>query len=269
MIGFTDSHCHLNFNLFKNDLDETLERAFSVGINRILIPGTDLQTSQLAVELSNQYPELYAAVGIHPNDANSWNDNTASALLDLANQPKVVAIGEIGLDYYRDYAPKSLQLEVLKNQLSIAARKNLPIIIHNRDAFIDLWPMLVTWRDSIKETNPRLFLYPGVLHSFDGDLSMAEKAIQNHFLLGITGPVTFKNATDRQKIVSELPLQSLLLETDSPFLTPQPLRGRRNEPAYTKVIAQKIADLHHITLDQIANTTSQNANNLFAWRAFG
>jgi len=267
LLRLIDTHCHLNFNLFQNDLVNVLERAWDNGIERILIPGIDLDTSRRAVELSEIYPKLYSAVGIHPGEALSWDDNSLYHLIELAKHPKVVAIGEIGLDYYRDLAPRDLQMEVFQEQLDLAADLEKPVIIHDRQAIEDVWLRLKEWQAGLKRKAIKTAWRPGVLHSYEGNIELALKAIQLNFIIGVGGPVTFRNATERQKLVSSIPLNGLVLETDAPFLTPHPHRGERNEPAFLNLIAKKIADLNNKTLDTIAEITSDNADRLFAWGA--
>jgi len=262
-----DTHCHLYFELFHKDLQEVLERARASGITHIMIPGINLETSKQAVALTESHPGLYAAVGFHPNDiSGEWTQNTLNELKTLARHPKVRAIGEIGLDYYRDRTPRYLQQEVFRTQLDLASDLELPVIIHNRDALHDLWPILSAWQSQLEHTGSQIAHRPGVLHSFDGDLETANLAIQHHFLIGVSGPVTFKNAKERQLIMTGLPLKALLLETDAPFLTPHPFRGRRNEPARIVNIANKLAELKLLTVEEIAFQTSKNAEFLFQWK---
>jgi TatD DNase family protein len=253
--------------LFQNDLANVLERAWDNGIERILIPGIDLDTSRRAVELSEIYPKLFSAVGVHPSEALLWDKNSLSQLIELAKHPKVVAIGEIGLDYYRDRAPRDLQIEVFQAQLDLAADLEKPVIIHNRQAIEDIWLRLNEWQAGLNRKAIPIAWRPGVLHSYEGNIELALKAIQLNFAIGIGGPVTFRNAPERQQLVSSIPLSGLVLETDAPFLTPHPHRGERNEPAFISFIAKKIADLNNKPLDQIAEITSDNADRLFAWRA--
>lgn len=260
-----DTHCHLNFNSFQTDLSETIIRARDAGIEHILIPGTNLTTSKEAVELSEHYDGIYAAVGIHPNDALQWQPTTCNELQVLANHPKVLAIGEIGLDYYRDYAPPDVQRMVFQEQLNLASELNLPVIIHNRQAFSDIILIVQNWCDHLKSSGASIANRPGVFHSFDGSTQDADEITRLDFYIGITGPVTFKNAVERQQVVQKLPLDKVVLETDAPFLTPHPYRGRRNEPAYLSFISEKIAELHQVTTAQIAVITSANANRLFGW----
>ncbi len=266
-MAFVDSHCHLFFNLFIDDLDQVLQRAWDGGITRILMPGIDLETSRQVIALSEKHPNLFAAVGVHPNDALGWHAGSLAELKDLAGHPKVVAIGEIGLDYYRDNTPQPLQREVLAAQLELAADLGKPVVVHNRQAFSDLWPALEHWQAALERRGSPLGQAPGVLHSFEGTLPMALQAIERHFYIGIGGPVTFRNAAERQELAKGIPLDRILLETDAPFLTPQPHRGQRNEPSYVIFIAEKIAQLRAQSLHFVAEATTQNADRLFAWGA--
>lgn len=267
MTLLTDTHCHLNLNIFQEDLDEILERAWERGIERILIPGIDVATSRAALELSERSPKLFAAVGVHPGDASTWTPDTLHILRDLVQHPKVVAIGEIGLDYYRDRSPRPLQREVFRQQLELAAESNLPVVLHNRESLDDLWAELESWQEQLAQDASPLASRPGVLHSYDGDLTTAQKAIAKGFFIGISGPVTFKNARDRQQVAANLPLDHLLMETDAPYLTPHPYRGRRNEPAYVALVAEKIAELHQQPVDSVIQATWNNADQLFYWGA--
>ena len=267
MSRLIDTHCHLNFNLFQNDLENVLERAWKIGIERILIPGIDLETSRRAIELCEHYPNLYSAIGIHPSEALSWDQSCLDQLVELAKHPKVVAIGEIGLDYYRDLSPRDLQIEVFQAQLGLASDLEKPVIIHNRQAIDDVWPMLNEWYLELSKKDKSITKRPGILHSYEGTIELGLKAVQLNFAIGIGGPVTFRNASERQLLASTIPLSGIVLETDAPFLTPHPHRGERNEPAYILLIAEKIADLNHKSLDQIAEITSKNADRLFEWEA--
>jgi len=264
----TDTHCHLNLNIFQEDMAGFLNRAWEAGIERILIPGIDVETSRLALALAEQHTNLYAAVGVHPGDAASWKNDTLAMLTELAQHPKTIAIGEIGLDYFRDRSPRPLQREVFHQQLDLATELELPVIIHNRDSFEDLWSDLAAWHEELVRNGSALAIRPGVLHSFDGELSTAQAAMEKGFFIGISGPVTFKNARDRQGVVADLPLNKILIETDAPYLTPHPFRGRwPNEPAHVALVAEKIAELHRKPIDTIAQATWENAAQLFDWGA--
>jgi TatD DNase family protein len=266
-LALVDTHCHLNLDAFQEDLPAVLERALSNGVERILIPGIDVESSRQAVALAEKHPNLFAAVGVHPNDANTWDETTYNTLRELADHSKVVAVGEIGLDYYRDWAPRSKQQYILHQQLQLAAETNLPVVLHNRDALADLWPIMVQWQHSLEIQASPLAKRPGVFHSFDGDLETALQAAERYFFIGISGPVTFRNAPDRQQVAAKLPIKSILLETDAPFLAPHPRRGRRNEPAYVRLISEKVAELHHISVSSLSQATTENAGQLFAWGA--
>jgi TatD DNase family protein len=264
----TDTHCHLNLNIFQEDLVQYLDRAWEAGIDRILVPGIDVETSRVAVALADRHPQLYAAVGVHPGDASAWNDGSAAALRELAQHPKVVAIGEIGLDYYRDRSPRPMQREVFRAQLDLAGELELPVVIHNRESIDDLWADLSSWREELARANLPLANRPGVLHSFDGTISTALNAVEQGFFIGISGPVTFKNARERQEVAAGLPLNHLFIETDAPYLTPHPHRGQwPNEPAFVKFVACKIAELRQQPVEEVARITWENAIHLFVWGA--
>lgn len=280
-LNLVDSHCHLDFEEFDADQAVVLERANLAGLARIVNPGIDLPTSRAALRLAERHPEVYAAVGIHPNSAalyvssesgNEWQD-TLAELAEMAQHPKVVAIGEIGLDYYRDRTPRQLQQQAFADQLELAAKLGLPVIIHTRNATredrrcqIDALIQLGAWVKNLQMTQPDLAKRPGVLHAFSGESETARQAIQLGLWLGIGGPLTFENAVALQKIIATVPLERLLIETDAPFLTPHPLRGQRNEPARTVLVAQKLAALHGLPLEVVARQTTANAAKLFNWR---
>ena len=267
-----DTHCHLNFDWFDADRRDVIARARQAGIERLVNPGIDIASSRAAVQLAEAHSEIYAAVGVHPNDALSWNDQTADELRELAKHPKVVAIGEIGLDYYRDRSPHDLQQKIFLNQLHLAAELKLPVIIHSRNASTedrraveDILAMLAELQQNLITTRSPLAERAGVLHSFSGDLSSALRAIELKFFIGVTGPVTFRNAPEQRRLVEELPLDQLLVETDAPFLTPHPYRGQRNEPAYVRLVAEMVSEIHHLPFDYVADITTVNAGRLFNW----
>ena len=251
-----DSHCHLNFETFEADRPEVLDRARQAGIRAIINPGTTLDDSRQVVALAQQIPELYAAIGVHPNEAGRFEAGTLAALKELAALPRVVAIGEIGLDYYWDEAPRPVQRRVLEQQLDLARELDLPVIIHQRDAAADVMAVLRAWAAA----GP----LPGlVLHSFSGDLAMAEEATGLGFYIGISGPVTFKNARDLPGIVTAAPANRLLVETDAPFLSPHPFRGKRNEPARVKLVAERIAGLRGLAPEEMSRQLAANTVALF------
>ena len=252
-----------------------MQRAAQAGVFRILIPGLNITSSQSVVRLADSHPMLYAAVGVHPTDAAVWERKTLNELRGIASgSSKVVAIGEIGLDYYWNSAPHELQGAVLREQLNLAAELGLPVILHMREAKdapfgscgVDLLQILEQWCGQLHAGRSPLANRPGVLHSFSGTLETAQSAMRLGFCIGVTGPVTFENASQRKDIITALPLDHLLIETDAPFLAPHPYRGKRNEPAYVRLIADKIALLHSCSLDRVAEVTSKNAERLFAWK---
>ncbi len=263
----TDTHCHLNLPIFQEDLEDVLAKAWETGLERILIPGVDIETSQAAVALASKHPGLYASVGVHPGDATSWKEDTLIILRDLAQHPKVVAIGEIGLDYYRDRSPRPLQREVFRTQLDLAGELGLPVVVHNRESMDDLWTALSDWQAQLQRNGSTLSAQPGVLHSFDGSPADAQRAASAGFYIGISGPVTYKNAVDRQNTAAGLAMEHILIETDAPYLTPHPHRGKRNEPAYVALVAQKVSELHETSQESVAQATWDNAARLFHWRA--
>jgi TatD DNase family protein len=278
---FTDTHCHLDLRKFDPDRAEVLRRAGQAGVTRILIPGLNLESSRAVMALAASHPMLYAAAGVHPTEAQTWTGETREELRKLTGpflkgkgdkgEGKVVALGEIGLDYYWDSAPHEMQKTVLQEQLSLASELELPVVLHLREAkdahgepcADDLLEILGRWVSGLGGSP--LKERPGVLHSFSGSLETAQAAIGLGFYIGVTGPVTFENAPERQALVAALPLEHLLIETDSPFLAPHPRRGRRNEPAYVCLIADKIALLHSCPTEQVAAVTTENAGNLFGW----
>ncbi len=266
-MNLVDTHCHLDFDAYREDVGEVINRAREVGVKRILIPAIDLESSERILQLTERHSDVYAAVGIHPNSATHWNSSSGSRLAAFAQHPNVVAVGEIGLDYYRDRAPQGLQRQVLEHQLQVAQDLDLPLVIHVRNAdrsdrscIIDVLQILQEWK--VESRSDRL----GVLHSFSGNAKEAGRAVDLGFYVGITGPVTFKNAHTLREVVSSIPLRRLLIETDGPFLTPHPHRGQRNEPAYVQYVAQRIAEVKGETVRGVAQTTTENADRLFQWR---
>ena len=274
----TDTHCHLDFHQFHEDRDAVIRRAVEAGVMRILIPALEFESSSAIIHLAGSHPNLFAAVGFHPTDLDTWNDSSIHDVLQLARSAeKIVAVGEIGLDYYwvKELDKRAQQRSVLKRQLELAQELNRPAVIHMREendawfgqASLDLLEVLTEWHNQLRADNHPLAAKPGVLHSFNGNLETAQSAIALGFYIGVTGPVTYKNAEGKRNIIRQLPLDKLLIETDAPFLTPVPHRGKRNEPAFVAYIADKIAEIHMKTREQIAEITSANAARLFGWEA--
>jgi TatD DNase family protein len=259
-LPLTDTHCHLNLDDFADDLDSVILRARQSGVGRILIPGIDLETSKKALDIATRNADVFAAVGIHPHNATSWSDRSREVLRELAANPKVVAIGEIGLDFYRDLSPRVQQIKAFQEQLDLAQELGLPVVIHNREAIESILEITIPWA-----SNTPVHPHPGVMHAFSADTGSAQEAIERGFLIGIAGPITYLNAEDRRSITSQLPIEHLLIETDSPYLTPHPDRGKRNEPAKVGLIAEGIAEVFDLDLPTVAEYTTSNASRLFNW----
>ena len=255
-----DTHCHLDFDRYDEDRAEVIQAAHDAGVTRIINPGTEFASSEAALKLAEQYDGVYAAVGVHPNSTVGWSPEMLASIESLTGHPKIVAIGEIGLDYYWDKAPKDIQHIAFKEQLALAARLELPVIIHNREASNDVMAVL---RDWVKDLPASLQARPGVLHSFSASLNIAEEALKLGFYLGFTGPITFKKADDLRAVATKIPLDRILVETDGPFLTPHPYRGQRNQPAYVQYMAERLAALHQVDVDVLAEQTTRNAEILF------
>lgn len=252
-----DTHAHYYEPQYKDDLDETLERARENGVGLILTASSDVASSIENVTLSQNYDMLYAAVGVHPHDVIDLNNNIISALTDFASYPKVVAIGEIGLDYYYDNSPREAQKIWFAKQISLARNVKKPIIVHDRDAHEDTLNLLKS--ENAKDVG-------GVLHCFSGSIEMAREVMGLGFMISIAGPVTFRNANRLLDIVKYVPDDMLLIETDSPYLTPEPHRGERNESAYVRLVAEKIAKIKKKSPEYIADITTSNAKRLFGIR---
>jgi len=249
----TDTHTHLNHPDLDSDQEAVLTRAREAGVTWMLIIGYDLPSSRRAVEMAQAIPGAFAAVGVHPHDASLCDEAALEELSVLADDSRVVAIGEIGLDFYRDLSPRDAQYRAFSWQIALAHRKHLPLIIHSRDASEEVYRVLVSEAQDLKV----------VLHCFSGTKEYAARCLEAGFWLGIGGPLTFKKNTELQAIVQVMPMERLLLETDAPYLAPDPYRGRRNEPAHVRLVAQKTAELRGIALEEVARMTSQNASQIF------
>ena len=252
-----DTHAHLDSAQFAGDLKEVVSRARAAEVSTIITVGTDLGSSHMAVILAEEHPGVFAAVGIHPHEAAHAGDKELAELALLSKHPKVVAIGETGLDFYRNLSPPDRQRQVFLAQLELAREVDKPVVIHDRDAHVQVLAILkerMDWR--------------GVLHCYSGDYEMAVEAMDRGFYLSFAGPVTFQNAHHLQALVRQLPADRLLLETDCPYLAPHPHRGQRNEPAQVRLVAAKIADLKGLSLAKLADITSGNARQLFGLPAW-
>lgn len=248
-----DTHAHLDDPRYVEDFERVLENMKAAQITRVTNIGFDLPSSKRSVELSQRFDFIYAAVGVHPHDAEGTTDETWETLLQLAKKEKVIGWGEIGLDYYRDLSPRSVQKDCFIQQIELADQAGLPIIIHNRDAHEDLLRI-------IKEHPPK---YGGVFHCYSGSWEMAKVVLNSGFYLSFAGPLTYKNSRHTVEVASKVPMDRFLVETDSPYLTPEPYRGKRNEPAYVREVAAKIAQLRGLSLEEVAYQSFQNAARLF------
>ena len=260
-----DSHCHIDLEQFDADRADVLGRARAAGVGAIVVPGIDLTQNRGALALAEQVAELFVAVGVHPNSADSFDAETVQELRDLAAHDKVVAIGEIGLDYYWDKVAPEQQRDAFVRQLGLAAELGLPVIIHSRDANADVADVLRTWVQSDEYRASALARrpYAGVLHAFSGDLALAEEAYGWGFAVSLGGPVTFRNAHALHALVPKLRLDRLMVETDAPYLTPHPWRGQRNEPAYVPLIVEQLARLFGATPAEVAAVTTAVALRFF------
>ncbi|PQD93943.1 hydrolase TatD [Pradoshia eiseniae] len=249
-----DTHVHLNDDQFADDLEEVIERARLNGVERVVVVGFDEKTIKRAMELIDTYDFMYAAIGWHPVDAIDLTDSYLDWIEELTAHPKVVAIGEIGLDYHWDKSPKDVQQAVFRRQIQLAKKLDLPIIIHNREATEDVVTILE--EEGAAEVG-------GIMHCFSGSPETAKRCLDMNFYISLGGPVTFKNAVKPKEVAKEVPLDRLLIETDCPYLAPHPYRGKRNEPSYVKLVAEQIADLKELSFDEVARATTENANRLF------
>lgn len=247
-----DTHCHLDQPQFEADIGAVIARAHEAGVRRMVTIGTDLPSSRMAVALAERYTGVYAAVGVHPHQAKTWDEAALTELEQLARHAKVVAIGEIGLDFYRDWSPRQAQAHAFEAQLGLARRLGLPVIIHDREA-----------HEAVLATLQAHAPVRGVLHSFSGDAQVAEAALALGLHLGFSGPVTFPKADALRQVVAQTPLERLLVETDAPYLAPQAHRGRRNEPAYVRYVAEEVAAVKGLPFEVVAAQTTANAEALF------
>lgn len=248
-----DSHAHIDDERFDADRDEVVARALAAGVSLIVNIGADMASSARSVALAEKYPGIYAAVGMHPHDSQDMKENDYRQLEQWANHPKVVAIGEIGLDYHYDLSPRSVQKEVFLRQLDLARKTGKPFIIHEREAHADMLDII---RYAARGLN-------GVFHCFSGSVETAREYLKMGFYISVAGPVTFPKSVKTKEVAKAVPLDRLLVETDSPYLTPQPFRGKRNEPAYVRLVAEEIANLRDISLAELAEATTANVRRLF------
>jgi len=245
-----DSHAHLTFKQFRRDIASVLKRARESGVKAIINVGVDLASSEAAVDLADSHDDLFAAVGVHPHDADSADDAVLKRLEGLADHPKVVAIGEIGLDYYRDLSPRHLQEKSFRDQIAIARKKGLPVVVHDRDAHAKVMQILREEKVSA-----------GVLHCFSGDFGVARQGLDLGLFLSFAGPVTYGSKAD--EVIRKMPPDRILVETDCPYLTPEPFRGQRNEPAYVKMVLVRVAEILGMAFAETEKLTEENTRRCF------
>lgn len=249
-----DTHAHLDFPRFDEDRKEVIERAIDGGVKTIVNIGSDMTSSRNSVELSRRYNEIYSVVGIHPHNADSFNLNVSKKLKSLSENKKVVAIGEIGLDFHYDNSPREKQKQAFRAQLRLAKSLDLPVVIHTRDADEETLEIL-------KEENADKI--GGIMHCFASDKKMAKEILDLGFYIAFGGLITFKNLANLREVVKEVPMNKILVETDAPYLTPDPYRGKRNEPLYVKYVVKKIAEVKGLSEEEVAKKTTENAKKVY------
>ena len=249
-----DSHAHLEMPEFKGDLEEVIQRAKASGVACIFTVGTERKDWKRALHIANSHPSIYAILGVHPHNAKEIDDQTYSELRVLCQGEKVKAYGEIGLDFFRNLSPPEIQRKRFREQIVLAKELRLPIVIHDRDAHQETEEILMSEKAGE---------YGGIIHCFSGNYEMAKKCLDMGFHISVPGSITFKNAERFQDIVKRLPLESILVETDAPYLSPVPFRGKRNEPSYVRYTAEKIAEIKKISFEEVAEVTSENALRVF------
>jgi len=251
---FIDTHCHFNHSQFADDSESSIQRALAAGVDRMIVVGFDVESSERAVRLAEEHSCLYAAVGIHPHEADIWSTEIEARLSGWLNHPRVVALGEIGLDYYRNLSPRDRQVTAFVAQMELAADAGMPIIIHCRDAYQDLLDLM----DASSSSS-----HTGVMHCWAGSVQDARRTVSLGLYLGIGGTVTYNKSDEIRVAVKEAPIERLLLETDSPYLSPVPLRGKRNEPANLSLVVSQIATLRGMSEQEVGIATTSNALTCF------
>ena len=249
-----DSHAHLEMQEFKRDLEAVIQRAKESGVGYTFTVGTEKKDWERALEIANSHPSIYAILGVHPHNAKEIDDQTYPMLKEFCRNGKVKAYGEIGLDFFRNLSPRDIQLKRFREQIGLAKELGLPIVVHDREAHQETLEIL----KSEKAEECR-----GIIHCFSGDYDMAKVCIDMGFYISIPGSITFKNAESFREIVKKIPLEFLLVETDAPFLTPEPFRGKRNEPSYVRYTAQKLAEIKNIPFEKVAKVTTENALRVY------
>jgi TatD DNase family protein len=249
-----DSHTHLNDQAFQEDYPIAIQTAMNSGVSTMMVVGYDLESSRRAVDLASRYPMLWAAVGVHPQDARTWNQDALKALEDLLKEPKVVAVGEIGLDYHYLDSSKEDQQRAFREQIQLANEYHKPVIIHNREAHQDTYSLL---------NQERIGPAGGVMHCFSGSRETSAQFLKMGLYLSFTGVITFTNAEKLRNVAAEIPLDRLLVETDCPYMSPYPFRGRRNEPFRVALVGEKLAEIKQLPVEEVMQATTANARTLF------
>ena len=249
-----DSHCHLENGRFESDLPEVMARMKDAGVNRCILAGSDMETSEQIVALTKEHSHVYGVVGIHPHDAKTWTDDCAQHIADWTKEERIVGVGEIGLDYYYDHSPRDVQKDVFVKQLLLARELDMPAVFHVRDAHGDILDLLRANRSQLPA---------GVVHCYSGSVESAREYLDMGFYISFAGPITFKNANKLLDVAQYVPLERILVETDSPYLAPVPMRGRRNEPTFVQYVAQTVAQLRGITDEEMAQAAFENTCRLF------
>jgi TatD DNase family protein len=253
-----DSHVHIDLPEFNKDRDQVLERARRRGVEAVINVGLDAESSRKALAMAKKYDDVFVAVGFHPHEAAKMKEGDLKSLAELTQDSRVVAIGEIGLDFYRNLSPRSRQLEVFQKQLDLASELSLPVVVHCRQAHKEVYDILSAWAKATPENNRQ-----GVIHCFSGDIAMARRYIELGFYISLAGSVTYPSAGELVGVAREVPLDRLLLETDCPFLAPQAYRGKRNEPAYVVHTAEKVAEIRQMPVEAVAGAAARNTIDLF------
>jgi len=248
---FIDTHCHIYYDKYEHDINDVINRANNNNVNNIICVGVDLDSSKKSLELAKQYKSVFATVGYHPHEAKLAPKNYLEGIKNISRESKVVAIGEIGLDYYYEHSDKKIQIKVFREQLELAKELNMPTIIHNRESDDDLY-------HNIKESN----INKGVIHCYSSDIKYANKLFELGLIVSFTGIITFSK--NLQEVVREIPMDKIMIETDSPYLTPIPFRGKRNEPYMVNYVAEKIAEIKNISVEEVAEITTKTAKDFFS-----
>lgn len=251
---FIDTHAHLFFENFKDDIDDVIKRSKENAVDYIVVPATDIKTAKEAIRLAEKHEQIYATVGVHPHDTKDWDDSLLKEIEELGKHPKVVAIGEIGLDYYYDFSPQDQQIKAFKSQLDLAIKLELPVVIHNRESDEDMMDIISSYCGTGLKAQ---------FHCFNSSLEDAIEYMKMNHFISFTGNITHKKNDSLREILKHINLNHLMLETDSPFMTPVPFRGKRNEPSYVSYVAQQIADVHKISVEEVGRITSLNAFRFF------